>query len=548
MREVIWTQAIASAALLGIALLACAEKRRARHHGPTPSAEEPAPHEEPGPLERRISVSYRNARLPGVLDDLKERAGLRSAYVRLVDRGFTFSFEAEGVTVREVLEKLAEAGGLAFDCQDDAVVFWRESDEELRRELRRKPVTFEFEGTPLKEALEFIEAASEVEIALDPRVDGAARLSIKAAGMSVHQTLVWIVRTCSLEYAVCAGTVYVTRADLLDSLPITAHAKGPPESPTPEQESDQDRAAVERLEKSLADADPRARAEALWNMERIGGERVVDLLERALVDKDRDVRVAAASGLGYIGGERAEAALERAVLDPDGFVQQPGLKALALTNCTRAVGPLETALRILASSVRLSAVAGLDMQCNAKALALLLRALGMKAQEDDSMTQEHLRWMREKKVSFEFVDTPLEEAISFLQTMAKANMIADPECVGDIGRCITVKAKEVSFEEALNLLLEDTGLTWVLADFAIFVATREELAGWGDACNGVRARAFEGLRRFRGNAVRDAMLARAAVEPHEGLRKTIVQFLSTSFAGDAAVEKALNGLKESRED
>lgn len=97
--------------------------------------------------------------------------------------------------------------------------------------------------------------------------------------------------------------------------------------------------------------------------------------------------------------------------------------------------------------------------------------------EEPEWAQE-IRRKLDRKVSFEFIDTPLREAVAFLQTLTKVNMILDPKAVeakGDVP--INLKVANMSLQLALDWILKLADLDYVLRDSAIFISTRENLKG-----------------------------------------------------------------------
>jgi len=97
---------------------------------------------------------------------------------------------------------------------------------------------------------------------------------------------------------------------------------------------------------------------------------------------------------------------------------------------------------------------------------------------------EQPEWSREierkleRKVSFEFAETPLTEAIAFLQTLTKANIIIDPAAAQDKGSTpITLKVTNMTLRLALDWILKLADLDYALSDYAIFVSERENLKG-----------------------------------------------------------------------
>jgi general secretion pathway protein D len=97
---------------------------------------------------------------------------------------------------------------------------------------------------------------------------------------------------------------------------------------------------------------------------------------------------------------------------------------------------------------------------------------------------EQPEWSREierkleRKVSFEFSETPLTEAVTFLQTLTKVNIIIDPESAEQKGSTpITLKVTNMTLRLALDWILKLADLDYALSDYAIFVSERENLKG-----------------------------------------------------------------------
>jgi len=99
---------------------------------------------------------------------------------------------------------------------------------------------------------------------------------------------------------------------------------------------------------------------------------------------------------------------------------------------------------------------------------------------------EEPRWKREmrtklqRKVSFEFVETPLSEAINFLQTLTKINMILDPKALegrGGANTPITLKVRDMTLELALKWILRLAELDYTLKGKAVFISTPERMRG-----------------------------------------------------------------------
>ncbi|MCK6470339.1 MAG: hypothetical protein L6R28_01220 [Planctomycetes bacterium] len=82
-----------------------------------------------------------------------------------------------------------------------------------------------------------------------------------------------------------------------------------------------------------------------------------------------------------------------------------------------------------------------------------------------------------RRVSFEFIDTPLEEALKFLDSLVSVNIILDPKIVADGSAKLPVELKvsEMEMSQAMNWMLKLTGLTYTLQDEAIFITKKENI-------------------------------------------------------------------------
>lgn len=102
---------------------------------------------------------------------------------------------------------------------------------------------------------------------------------------------------------------------------------------------------------------------------------------------------------------------------------------------------------------------------------------GATQTEEEAWVREIRRKLQER-VSFEFVETPLSEAVQFLQNLTKVNMILDPQAIEEIGDVpITLRVTRMSLDLALGWILRLAGLQYALKDNAVFISRPENLAG-----------------------------------------------------------------------
>jgi len=102
------------------------------------------------------------------------------------------------------------------------------------------------------------------------------------------------------------------------------------------------------------------------------------------------------------------------------------------------------------------------------------------AEADEPRWKRDIRAKLQRKVSFEFVDTPLEEAIAFLQTLTKINMILDPNALKGAGgarTAITLKVSDMTLELALKWILRLAELDYTIKNRAVFISKPDRLPG-----------------------------------------------------------------------
>jgi type II secretory pathway component GspD/PulD (secretin) len=97
-----------------------------------------------------------------------------------------------------------------------------------------------------------------------------------------------------------------------------------------------------------------------------------------------------------------------------------------------------------------------------------------KAQEP---WKEEMRRKLARKVTFEFVETPLAEALRFLSDLTKVNIILDPKVVGEGADKvpITLKVTDMDLEQALRWVLRLAELEYDFRNQAVFITRKANL-------------------------------------------------------------------------
>jgi hypothetical protein len=90
--------------------------------------------------------------------------------------------------------------------------------------------------------------------------------------------------------------------------------------------------------------------------------------------------------------------------------------------------------------------------------------------------EDDLRKKLSRKVSFEFVDTPIVEALAFFRSLTNVNMILDPKAIekGLDAKAITLRVTDMDLKTAMDWACLVAGLVCQPRDQAIFVTFAEE--------------------------------------------------------------------------
>jgi|GEM_PF-3421667 len=86
--------------------------------------------------------------------------------------------------------------------------------------------------------------------------------------------------------------------------------------------------------------------------------------------------------------------------------------------------------------------------------------------------EEHL----DRPVTFEFVDTPLDDVVAFYRAMMKVSIVVDRRAVEGRNPAVTLKVDQMPFRDALTQVYGKLGLAYTFENGAIFITTKERLA------------------------------------------------------------------------
>lgn len=86
-----------------------------------------------------------------------------------------------------------------------------------------------------------------------------------------------------------------------------------------------------------------------------------------------------------------------------------------------------------------------------------------------------IREAMNKKISFDFVETPLQDVISFISGLVDVTIVLDNEAIRDQAPVVTLRVSDMRLESALRWVLKLVALKYTLRDEAIFVSKADQI-------------------------------------------------------------------------
>jgi tetratricopeptide (TPR) repeat protein len=84
--------------------------------------------------------------------------------------------------------------------------------------------------------------------------------------------------------------------------------------------------------------------------------------------------------------------------------------------------------------------------------------------------EARVREAMNKRVSFDFVETPLQDVLSFLGSFADVGIILDQDAIKGQNPQVTLRVKDMRLETAMNWICKLTGLRYTLKNEALFIS------------------------------------------------------------------------------
>src|SRR5205085_11251845 len=96
--------------------------------------------------------------------------------------------------------------------------------------------------------------------------------------------------------------------------------------------------------------------------------------------------------------------------------------------------------------------------------------------------KEEIRKKMKRLVTFEFADTPLEDALKFLNSLTKISIILDPKAVADGANKLPINlhVQDMPLELALKWVLKLAELEYDLRQQAVFITKKADSIAVGE--------------------------------------------------------------------
>jgi len=101
-------------------------------------------------------------------------------------------------------------------------------------------------------------------------------------------------------------------------------------------------------------------------------------------------------------------------------------------------------------------------------------AIGSEVVEEQPW-EARIKEAMNRKISFDFVETPLQDVIAFISSLVDVTIVLDSEAIKDEPRSVTLRVNDMRLESALNWVLKLVQLKYTPKDEAIFVSKAERI-------------------------------------------------------------------------
>lgn len=105
------------------------------------------------------------------------------------------------------------------------------------------------------------------------------------------------------------------------------------------------------------------------------------------------------------------------------------------------------------------------------------RSISIRLNSPDQQQEDEIRLVLTQPTHIEMVDMPLSDAIQYLSDLHNIQILIDHKALEDAGASaetlITFKVENISLESALELMLRDHDLTWMVSNGVLLITSND---------------------------------------------------------------------------
>ena len=407
-----------------------------------------------------VTLKLTDVTLETAVSMVAEQLGLKA----IIRDGVVFISDAEGV-------KKAAAAETRTGLTEKPT----EADRKVLKRLQETIVSFTFNEQPVMEALDFLQTLGTTNVVPDHSKFVAAdeKVTLKLKDVPLDVAIKLLVEQLGLTYVIRDGVVLVT-----DEAGVKRAAAADARTGLAEKPTDADRKLLKRLQET--------KVSFTFNEQPVKG--ALDFLAA-----EGNINIVADEKV--FGKRRHEVTVRH--YDPlmEIFIELPADVVregeLVVTLKVKDV-TLETAIKLLVEQIGLAYVIrdGAVLVTDEKGIAetpvtVVVGEEGVRI----------VKALEEKKVSFDFQEQTLQDAVEFLETKSGANILADPRAKAGgkpaSDAKVTLRLVDASAWDAVRQLATTTGLNVIVSEQAVLLTDLRELTPARAAAPGEVAKAFD---------------------------------------------------------
>ena len=295
-------------------------------------------------------------------------------------------------------------------------------------EKLQEPVSFDFIDTPIEDIVHFLRQLTGLTIVLDPKALAAlhvTEITLKVTDMRLGDALSWIVKAVGLQYSIRDNALLISDENADEFQPMSIAIADVSDL------CDFDGEFIDGVKESNRD---------MWRLREI----ITKVMEIDHIDNCDCLELRYGAFIQPTSDDKLVIRADKARMD---FIR-------ALLDGLRAATP------------------GSHTQLPVTPDGSSATPLGMGAEAGQPDWKREIERKLDERVSFDFIDTPLEDVIHFLRQLTDLTIVLDPKAMEKLEVTeVTLKVTDMPMRDALRWIITLVSLHACLCDNAIFISS-----------------------------------------------------------------------------